>query len=311
MQIQTLSQAITPELREWIVAQARAGCATDDILKAMQASGWSDGVARAALAQTLPQPVQGTFADAALPAWAPPLQAQPVQTLPAWPAGESPSAGLQVPEPDVADGRPVLRLPDREVQVLMTLGRPRVVLFGGFLSHDECDGLMALATPRLARSQTVHHESGGSEVNAARTSDGMFFERGEAALVQRIEQRIAALLRWPVDKGEGLQILRYRPGAQYRPHFDYFDPAQPGTAAVLKRGGQRVGTLVMYLNVPECGGATTFPDIGLEVAPIKGHALFFSYDRPHESTGTLHGGAPVTAGEKWVATKWLREGVFG
>ncbi len=90
----------------------------------------------------------------------------------------------------------------------------------------------------------------------------MFFERGEAPLIQRIEQRIAALLHWPVEKGEGLQILRYRPGAQYRPHFDYFDPAQPGTAAVLKRGGQRVGTLIMYLHVPQGGGGTVFPDVG-------------------------------------------------
>ncbi len=31
---------------------------------------------------------------------------------------------------------------------------------------------------------------------------------------------------------------------------------------------------------------------------------------PTAHTKTLHGGAPVTAGEKWVATKWLREGVF-
>jgi prolyl 4-hydroxylase len=205
----------------------------------------------------------------------------------------------------------VLRLPDREVQVLMTMQRPRVVLFGGLLSDAECDALIELARPRLARSETVDHRSGGSEVNVARTSDGMFFERGEAPLIRRIEQRIAALLHWPADKGEGLQVLRYRHGAQYRPHFDYFDPAQPGTAAVLKRGGQRVGTLIMYLQVPARGGATIFPDVGLEVAPVKGHALFFSYDRPHESTGTLHGGAPVSDGEKWVATKWLREGLFG
>jgi prolyl 4-hydroxylase len=27
-------------------------------------------------------------------------------------------------------------------------------------------------------------------------------------------------------------------------------------------------------------------------------------------TRTLHGGAPVLEGEKWVATKWLREGAF-
>jgi prolyl 4-hydroxylase len=79
---------------------------------------------------------------------------------------------------------------------------------------------------------------------------------------------------------------------------------------VLKRGGQRRATLLMYLNTPERGGATIFPDLRLQVAPTKGCAVFFSYDRPHESTGTLHGGAPVLQGEKWVATKWLREGVF-
>jgi prolyl 4-hydroxylase len=50
--------------------------------------------------------------------------------------------------------------------------------------------------------------------------------------------------------------------------------------------------------------------VGLEVAPVKGHGVFFSYDRAHPSTKTLHGGAPVIAGEKWVATKWLREGRF-
>ncbi len=84
-----------------------------------------------------------------------------------------------------------------------------------------------------------------------------------------------------MNHGEGLQILRYRPGAEYKPHNDYFDPAHSGTARILERGGQRVATLVMYLNTPDGGGATTFPDVGLEVAPVRGNAVFFSYDRPH------------------------------
>jgi prolyl 4-hydroxylase len=277
MQIQTLTQPVTPQLREWLVAQAQAGCAHDDILKAMHASGWDDGVAREALMQML----------------------QPA------------AAGSPLPGPDLSGAPSVLRLPDREVQVLLTLRRPHLVLFGGFMSDDECDALMALSRPRLARSETVDHHSGGSQVNAARTSDGMFFAGGEAPLIQRIERRIAALLHWPVERGEGLQILRYRPGAQYRPHFDYFDPSQPGTAEVLRRGGQRLATLIMYLQAPKGGGGTLFPDAGLEVVPVKGHALFFSYGLAHESSGTLHGGAPVTEGEKWVATKWLREGAFG
>ena len=77
-----------------------------------------------------------------------------------------------------------------------------------------------------------------------------------------------------------------------------------------QRGGQRVATLVMYLGEPEKGGGTTFPDVHLEVFPKRGHGVFFSYERPHPSTRTLHGGAPVLAGEKWIATKWLREHRF-
>jgi prolyl 4-hydroxylase len=199
---------------------------------------------------------------------------------------------------------------DREVQIVSSMRSPRVVVLGGLLSHDECDEIVDLAAKRLARSETVQLDTGASEVNAARTSEGMFFTRGENAVCARVEARIAALLQWPLENGEGLQVLRYRPGAEYKPHYDYFDPAQPGTPSILKRGGQRVASLVMYLNTPTRGGATTFPDVNFEVGPIKGNAVFFSYDRPHPMTRSLHGGAPVLEGEKWVATKWLREGRF-
>jgi len=199
---------------------------------------------------------------------------------------------------------------DRRVCVLQAMGAPRVVVFGGLLSDDECDQLIALAKPRLARSLTVATKTGGEEINADRTSNGMFFQRGENELVRRIEQRIARLVNWPEENGEGLQILQYGPGAEYKPHYDYFDPSEPGTPTIVKRGGQRVGTLVMYLAEPEKGGGTVFPDVHLEVSPRKGNAVFFSYERPHPSTRTLHGGQPVIEGEKWIATKWLRERRF-
>lgn len=273
------SQIITTELRRWIVEQAQSGQPPEAVLESMRASGWDEDVAIAALEETLSAH----------------LNAQP---------------GSPVPEPLPDGARAWLDAGDRQVRVLMALKHPRIVVFGNLLGGDECDAMIALAAARLARSETVQTGTGGTEVNEARTSEGMFFGRGEHALCARIETRIAALLRWPVDNGEGLQVLRYRPGAEYKPHYDYFDPAAPGTPAILRRGGQRVGTLIMYLNDPPAGGATIFPDIGLDVAPVKGHAVFFSYDRPMPSTGTLHGGAPVIEGEKWVATKWLRQGYF-
>ena len=68
-----------------------------------------------------------------------------------------------------------------------------------------------------------------------------------------------------------------------------------------------MATLIIYLNDPDAGGATIFPDIGLEIAAVRGNAVFFSYERAHPGTGTLHGGTPVTRGEKWIATRWMRE----
>jgi prolyl 4-hydroxylase len=286
----TTAQAITDELRLWIVSQAEAGCRPEDVLAAMKASGWDEDVAIAAMESTL----EARLAEVA-------VRRQAEVRLP---------PGVPVPEPDLAGSPAVIRAGDRDVRVLIAMRNPRVVVFGGLLSDEECDGLVAEARPRMARSETVDNATGGSEVNSARTSDGMFFERGESPLIDRIERRIATLVNWPLVNGEGLQVLHYRPGAEYKPHHDYFDPEQAGTATILRRGGQRVGTLVMYLNTPERGGGTTFPDVALEVAPIKGNAVFFSYDRPHAVTRTLHGGAPVLAGEKWVATKWLREREF-
>jgi prolyl 4-hydroxylase len=280
------TQPVTPELREWIVAQASAGQPPDAVLKSMLASGWHEDVAIAALESTLRGHLDEDAKARGLP---------------------SPCV---VPEPLAGEARCVRWAHDRDVHVLMAMRHPRVIVFGGLIGDAECDELVDCARARLVRSETVQIDTGGTEVNEARTSDGMFFTRAETPLIARLEHRIGALLAWPVENGEGLQVLRYRPGAEYKPHYDYFDPAQSGTPGILKRGGQRVASLVCYLNTPAQGGATVFPDVQLDVAPVKGNAVFFSYDRPHPMTRSLHGGAPVIEGEKWVATKWLREGRF-
>ena len=215
-----------------------------------------------------------------------------------------------MPAPALDDGAMSIDAGDRKVSVLVTMPDPQIVMFADFLSKNECDRLVETARPRMQRSLTVDNQSGGEAVNDDRTSNGMFFQRGENEVIRRVEQRIALLLNWPLENGEGLQVLHYKPGAEYKPHYDYFAPNEPGTPTILKRGGQRVGTLVMYLNEPARGGATVFPDISLQVVPRRGNAVFFSYNRPDPSTKTLHGGAPVLEGEKWIATKWLREREF-
>jgi prolyl 4-hydroxylase len=265
------------EVRRWVNEQVAAGVERAAMHAAMATAGWEAAAAEAALGEVL---------DEAAPAPA------------------------HVPGPKLSGAPHVLHAAGHAVGVQVAFDRPPLVVFSQLLDAEECAALVDAARPRLARSLTVQTQTGGEEINPDRTSEGMFFQRGENAVVQRLEERIAALLDWPVDHGEGLQVLHYGPGAEYKPHYDYFDPAEAGTASMLRRGGQRVATLVMYLNTPQAGGATVFPSLGLTVSPQRGNAVFFRYDRPRPDTRTLHGGAPVLAGEKWIATKWLRERKF-
>jgi prolyl 4-hydroxylase len=271
-------QTISREMQAWVAMQLAGGHSVDEIFGALTEAGWQAAAANQALG------------------------------LPA--AGAASSAALAVPVVKLDATGTMVDAGDKWVEVREHREAPDLWVFSNLLSAAECTALMDAAAPRLVRSRTVDTLTGGEELNHDRTSHGMFYTRGETAIVTRVEARIARLLNWPVQNGEGLQVLRYRCGAEYKPHYDYFDPGEPGTARILQRGGQRVGSLIMYLQEPEEGGATVFPDIGLKVRPQRGSAVFFSYPRAHPVSLTLHGGEPVRAGEKWIATKWLREREF-
>ena len=292
-QLQPQVQEITPAVRVWIAEQQAAGFTPEQVVKGLLDVGWGPSMVALLMGAMLQAPASASPLNAANAA-----NAQPI------------SPTLPVPWPALAGQGLALDAGDRAVKAAVVLHSPPLLVLEGLLSSEECQALIDAAAPRMARSLTVDVKTGGEEKNQARTSDGMFFERGESELIRRIEARIAHLLGWPVENGEGVQVLRYGPGAEYRPHFDYFDPAEPGTPSILQRGGQRVATVVMYLNEPEAGGATVFPDAGLEVLPQRGNAVFFSYSQAHPASLTLHGGAPVVAGHKWIATKWLREREF-
>lgn len=206
----------------------------------------------------------------------------------------------------------MLRLADREVSILMKLESPHVVVLGNFLSKQECDDMIRYCEQRLERSPVVDDGDGSLAVHAHRTSRGAMLQRGESELVARIETRIASLINWPVENGEGLQLLRYASGNEYRPHYDWFDPDRPGPRKHLERGGQRVATVILYLSDVEQGGGTSFPNAGFQVQPKKGSAVFFLNVDPHgmPDAQSLHAGEPVVQGVKFIATKWLRERAY-
>nr|GMD72244.1 prolyl 4-hydroxylase 1 [Ipomoea batatas] len=152
-----------------------------------------------------------------------------------------------------------------------------------------------------------------------RTSSGTFLSPDERSypIIQAIEKRISVYSQVPVQNGELIQVLRYQKSELYRPHHDYF-----ADQFNIKAGGQRIATMLMYLSDNVEGGETYFPMAGsnecscggetvkgLCVKPTKGNAvLFWSMGLDGESDPkSLHGGCEVLSGEKWSATKWMRE----
>jgi prolyl 4-hydroxylase len=201
---------------------------------------------------------------------------------------------------------------DRAVQVLARATRPTLAVMADVLAPEECEELIELARPRLRPSTVVDPASGQDVVATYRDSLGMFFRPAENALVARLDRRVARLMNLPVERGEGFQVLRYGEGAHSAPHFDYLQPTNASNAASIERSGQRVSTLVIYLNDVEAGGETSFPCTGWSVSAIRGHACYFEYANGlgQVDPRSLHAGAPVRRGEKWVLTKWMRERPF-
>ena len=148
---------------------------------------------------------------------------------------------------------------------------------------------------------------------SGRSSGGMsIVEPLRDVVVWNIEQRLAAITGLPVQNGEPLALLRYEPGDEYRPHCDFFDPQVPAQATALANGGQRLVTIIMYLCDVAAGGETVFPDAGASIEPQQGTGLLFHNCTPggEIDRASRHAGAPVREGQKWLATKWIRERDF-
>ncbi len=186
---------------------------------------------------------------------------------------------------------------DREIKIIARLEEPLIVILGNVLSDEECDDLINLSKDKIHRSKISN-----ARVDNMRTSSSTFLEESENIIVSRIEKRISQIMNIPTEHGEGLQILNYQIGQEYKAHFDFFT----STNKVINN--PRISTLVMYLSDVEHGGETYFPKLNFSVSPQKGMAVYFEYFYNDQDLNeqTLHGGAPVIVGNKWAATQWMR-----
>lgn len=200
--------------------------------------------------------------------------------------------------------------------------RPRAIYFPKFITQEECHGIIRISRTKLAPSTLALRDGETSEsTKGIRTSTGAFISNSDdsTSLLDKLEEKISRVTLIPKNQGEDFYILRYQIGQRYASHFDAFSPDEYGP-----QKSQRIATFLIYLSDVEEGGETMFPYengsnmdieydyfkcIGLTVKPRQGDGLLF-YSLLTNGTidpTSLHGSCPVIKGEKWVATKWLRD----
>lgn len=210
----------------------------------------------------------------------------------------------------VAAAEKALATPERETGKLNEA--PDIVHFKNVLSTEECDYLICASAGLLQRSKVVDPEKAAADHAQYRTSDEATFGILDLDLALfSIYARLAAVAGVSHESCELMGVLRYRPGQEYKPHHDYL-PEDASDYSEVKRSGQRAHTILVPLNDEYEGGETKFPKLDLDFAGRPGDVLVFQNtdDAGKPYPETLHAGAPVTSGEKWLLTIWSREKPF-
>jgi len=246
---------------------------------------WRDGIAR------IGHPLAGRVATIAAPPETPFTRPEPAADWDRISKLLANVPGLAPPPPEVVAEQPVVR---------------RVP---GLLTVEECEYLIGLSTRILIRAEVLDRTTGQPKQSQVRTNSvAVFWPVHQDLVVHALNLRLAAAAGLPVENGELLNVLMYKPGEEYRAHYDFF----PVDKAQADPSGQRIRTLLVGLDDDFEGGETQFVTAELKLKYAVGDGLLFhnsdASGAPDKSS--LHAGLPVTRGQKWLLSKWFREKRF-
>jgi prolyl 4-hydroxylase len=189
--------------------------------------------------------------------------------------------------------------------------QPRIRVFEGFATPGECDWAISAARGKLAPALVWDPVTGQGLSDPNRNNRALELGLTEMDVVLHLlRARISAASNLPLPVFEPAQVMHYRPGEEFRPHYDFLDPARGGHGPELARFGQRIATFLIYLNDDFDGGETVFPKAGFRYRGRRGDALLFAnVDAATRAPDplTLHAGLPPTRGEKWIFSQWIRD----
>ena len=152
----------------------------------------------------------------------------------------------------------------------------------------------------------------GGKIDNVRNSKQHWIVKNDE-LVKPIFERVSKMFNIPFENAEDLQVVRYLPNQYYREHHDSCCDNNKACTTFLSKGGQRILTVLIYLNDDFTDGHTYFKNLDMKLKVPSGDAIVFFPLAKNTSKChplALHAGMPVTSGEKWIANLWFREHKF-
>ncbi|REL30991.1 prolyl hydroxylase family protein [Thalassotalea euphylliae] len=167
--------------------------------------------------------------------------------------------------------------------------------------------------PQLKDVTLFGAQGAGSKDTSIRNNSNFYTPLPNVSLELAIMERLTAnMLGTDIRFAEPPVILRYLPGQYYHWHYDHIYPHNDNITQQLQQFGQRVTTGILNLNDDFTGGQTEFKVPKLSLSPKTGQIIAFSNvdDSGERAVKSIHRGAPVESGEKWVMTLWFRDKPF-
>ena len=182
------------------------------------------------------------------------------------------------------------------------------------LTKKECESIINYSRPNLKKSMVVDEDNIGGEVtHSSRTnSQAIFKPMSELSNLSKLKDKIRNIISeetgFPIENQESLTTLHYNVGEKFEPHYDWFYKDNKYWEGIEKCGGQRIVSILIYLNDVSEGGETCYPELGIEIKPEMGKLLIHqNVLEGRELKSALHGGKPPISGDKWALVCWVRE----
>ena len=191
---------------------------------------------------------------------------------------------------------------------------PEIIYYDDFITDEECKFIIDVSKGNMERAK-VSDDSININTYKGRTNKSYWIPLDKYDIMKKLCIRIAIQIGFPFKHFEQFQVIHYSPGEEYKYHYDAYDIKSDTYEKYCGERGNRVKTVLCYINDVEEGGETAFDCINgrtepIIIKPVKGRMVVFFKNINEDgsiNTQSRHAGLPVISGEKWAFNLWVRE----